>query len=66
VSKPRIDPETGKPALTPRENKMVDGFVASGGNATREEVLDAISDVRHEAARYFYLLPKPKEAGSNG
>jgi len=38
MSKRRIDPETGKPALTWRENKMVDGFVANGGNATRAAV----------------------------
>jgi len=38
MSKRRIDPKTGKPALTWRENKMVDGFVANGGNATRAAV----------------------------
>jgi len=38
MSKRRIDPGTGKPALTWRENKMVDGFVANGGNATRAAV----------------------------
>src|SRR5262249_21614885 len=38
MSKRRIDPETGKPALTWRENKMVDEFAAKGANATRAAV----------------------------
>src|SRR5215470_11108582 len=38
MSKRRIDPETGKPALTWRESKLADGFVANGGNATRAAV----------------------------
>jgi hypothetical protein len=49
MAKRRIDPEAGKPALAWRE----------------EEVLDAISDVRPEGAKYFHRLPT-KEAGPNG
>jgi hypothetical protein len=63
MAKRRIDPEAGKPALTSRENKMADGFVTSGGDATRAA---AISDLRPEAARHFHLLPQPKEARSTG
>src|SRR5262250_2731966 len=34
----KIDRESGEPALTYRENRMVDQFVSNGGNATRAAV----------------------------
>ena len=37
MSKRRIDPETGEPALTWRENRMVDEFVSNGGNPARAQ-----------------------------
>ena len=40
MPKRKIDPETGEPGLTFRENKLVDGYIANGGNATRA-ALDA-------------------------
>jgi len=55
MSKRRIDPETGKPALTWRENKMVDGFVANGGNATRAAVNAGYSPNRASQAAWNVL-----------
>jgi hypothetical protein len=55
MSKRRIDPETGKPALTWRENKMVDGFVASGGNATRAAIDAGYSPNRATQAAWNVL-----------
>jgi hypothetical protein len=58
MSKRRIDPETGKPALTWRENKMVDGFVTSGGNATRA-ALDAGYSPNHATQAAWNVLNRP-------
>ncbi|HKF58260.1 MAG TPA: hypothetical protein VKJ45_22650 [Blastocatellia bacterium] len=72
MSRRKVDRRPGKQRASAhwRENKMVDGFVTNGCNATRtlrrEEVLDAISDVSPGAAKYFHLLPQPEEAGSSG
>ena len=51
MSRRKVDPETGEPALTWRENKMIDGFVSNGGNASQ-----AALDARPELARYVHQL----------
>jgi hypothetical protein len=71
MSKRRIDPETEKPAPTWRDSKLVDGFVASGGNAARAAVGAGCSSERATQAAWNVLhrpagrLPT-KGAGSNG
>jgi len=55
MSKRRIDPETGKPALTWRESKLADGFVANGGNATRAAVDAGYSPNRASQAAWNVL-----------
>jgi len=38
MPKRKLDPETGEPMLTYRENRFVDGYIAAGGNATRAAI----------------------------
>jgi phage terminase small subunit len=58
MSKRKIDPQTGEPALTWRENKMVDGFVANGGNATRAAV-DAGYSPNYASQAAWNVLNRP-------
>jgi len=58
MPKRKIDPETGGPALTWRENKMVDGFVANGGNATRAAI-DAGYSSNHASQAAWNVLNRP-------
>jgi len=51
----KIDRETGEPALTYRENRMVDQFVANGGNATRAAVDAGYSPKRASQAAWNVL-----------
>jgi phage terminase small subunit len=58
MSKRKIDPETGGPALTWRENNMVEGFVANGGNATRAAI-DAGYSPNHASQAAWNVLNRP-------
>ena len=58
MSKRKTDPKTGGPALTWRENKMVDGFVASGGNAARA-ALDAGYSPKNPSQAAWKVLNRP-------
>src|SRR5262249_9618761 len=51
----KIDRETGEPALTYRENRMVDQFVTNGGNATRAAVDAGYSPKRASQAAWNVL-----------
>ena len=54
----KIDPETGKPALTWRENKMIDGIVSNGGNASRAAV-DAGYSPKNPSQSAWKVLNRP-------
>jgi len=58
MSKRKIDAKTGNPALTWRENNMVDGFVANGGNATRAAI-DAGYSPNHASQAAWNVLNRP-------
>jgi len=54
----KIDPKTGKPALTWRENKMIDGFVSNGGKASRAAV-DAGYSPKNPSQSAWKVLNRP-------
>jgi phage terminase small subunit len=58
MAKRKIDPKTGEAALTWRENKMVDGFVTNGGNATRAAV-DAGYSPNYASQAAYNVLSRP-------
>jgi hypothetical protein len=58
MSRRKIDPETGEAALTRRENKMVDGFVTNGGDATRAAI-DAGYSPNHASQAAWNVLNRP-------
>ena len=55
----KIDPETGEPALTYRENRFVDGYIAAGGNATRAAIPTGYNPNRADRAG-SKVLARPK------
>jgi len=58
MPKRKIDPETGEPALTYRENRLVDGYIANGGNATRAAV-DAGYSPKYAGQAAYKVLARP-------
>ena len=58
MSRRKVDPETGGPALTWRENKMIDGFVSNGGNAS-QAALDAGYSPKNPSQSAWKVLNRP-------
>jgi hypothetical protein len=58
MSRRKVDPETGGPALTWRENKMIDGFVSNGGNASQAAV-DAGYSPKNPSQSAWKVLNRP-------
>src|SRR5262245_13920412 len=58
MPKRKTDPETGDPALTYRENRMIDRFVANGGNAARAAV-DAGYSSKNPSQSAWNVLNRP-------
>jgi len=58
MPKRKVDPETGEPALTYRENRLVDQFVANGGNAARAAV-DAGYSPNNPSQSAWNVLNRP-------
>ena len=58
MSRRKVDPETGEPALTWRENKMIDGIVSNGGNASRAAV-DAGYSPKNPSQSAWKVLNRP-------
>src|SRR5262249_51053097 len=58
MPKRKTDPETGEPALTYRENRLVDGYIANGGNATRAAVQAGYSP-KHATRAAYKALSRP-------
>jgi hypothetical protein len=55
ISGHKINPETGKPALSSRENKTVDGFVANGGDAARAATCRKPARIDEDPSRPIFL-----------
>ena len=58
MPKRKTDPETGEPSLNYRESKMVDQFVANGGNAARAAV-DAGYSPKNPSQSAWNVLSRP-------
>src|SRR5262249_59019122 len=58
MPKRKINPETGEPALTCRENRLMHSYIANGGNATRA-ALDAGYSPKYADRAASKVLARP-------
>ena len=55
MSKLKVDPTTGEPKLTYREQPFLDEFIASGGNGSRAAASAGYSPARPDQSAYQVL-----------
>ena len=55
MPKRRIDPTTGEPRLTNREERLVDEYISNGGNGTQAASAAGYSGARPDQAAYRVL-----------
>ena len=55
MPKRRIDPKTGKPQLTAREQRVIDEYISNGGNGAQAAAAAGYSGARPDQAAYRVL-----------